>query len=67
MARKRKMNPEDMRTRIIRASNDSSRDYYLPLWRAQELFAQGKLVQLATSSRGWEYATREQDGVTRHE
>lgn len=51
--------------RVIRDSRDSTRDYFLPEWRAQQLFLEGKLVLISAYRDKWDYATPIEGGTIR--
>jgi hypothetical protein len=49
-------------TRIIRDSANAALDYFIPAYRADLLYRQGRLVLVECYSSEWTYATR-----TRHD
>ena len=49
-------NIRDM-SRIIRDVRNANRDYYIPTWRAKQLFDEQKLIQVQVYNNQWDYCS----------
>jgi hypothetical protein len=53
-----KNRPDKDKVKVIRDIRNSSRDYWLQRERAEQLYKEGKLIQIQAYDDRWVYATK---------
>jgi hypothetical protein len=56
-----KNRPDKDNVRVIRDIRNANRDYWIPRERAEQLFQEGKLVQVEAYANKWVYSTKTPD------